>query len=605
MTRKFLKWIMLGWLLVLMFVTSVYGKDTDSCGHEATQLKSGELDLSCWNREPFLLKGKWRLDYQSLDGESYQGLRELTQRWRGNQVEENGSLPALGAGRFDLTISTLGAIQGLALEPGVGLLDYQVSVRNAEGEVKLERHNQQGYIFVWPSRLIHLPTIENGDVISLYVSNKNHLEGGVMHPPSIGDSLDMMRSVVFKISSVGILIAAYGFLCIYSFYLWSVMRHQHKYLAISIAGFTQAIKLSTSVGFFSLFLPSIPQVLYWYINWIALFLTGFWLALLFRHYARFKMGLVLSVIALFVSMLGVGLVVVAPAGIMRSFGVAYGAVLVASAILLLLFIGHLLLSSVRASDDEGEVTSLVLFAIAVVSMMADAFLSGAQSQPEYGWSAYGILILLGGEAFVLVRKNLIERQRRLALNEELLALRSNVEARVQALVEPDAKQQKALKKMALSDSLTGLANRPAFEFLLKEEIQRATRFHSYLSVIMIDIDNFKQVNDLYGHQQGDVALMEIAKSIRQCLRRIDTACRYGGDEYAVLLPDCSIGQAMRIAENIRLNVCDERVSGLESPTVSLGVARFEKGDTARRLMEKSDRALLTAKSSGRNQVSIG
>jgi diguanylate cyclase (GGDEF)-like protein len=186
------------------------------------------------------------------------------------------------------------------------------------------------------------------------------------------------------------------------------------------------------------------------------------------------------------------------------------------------------------------------------------------------------------------------------------------QVRVGEQVEADLRNAKeALKLIATHDSLTGLGNRRLFEGALDIEFSRGARQSSSLSLIMLDIDYFKRYNDAYGHVAGDHCLAEVARAVKGCChRKADLAVRYGGEEFAVLLPDTDIHGAMVIAEQIRRSVMDKNIIHSGSPsgfvTVSLGCYSFVPTgrDSMEVFIERADAALYQAKHSGRNRSAV-
>lgn len=164
-----------------------------------------------------------------------------------------------------------------------------------------------------------------------------------------------------------------------------------------------------------------------------------------------------------------------------------------------------------------------------------------------------------------------------------------------------------LAQLAIRDSLTGLYNRREFERLLGEELHRAARYQHPLSLLLIDIDRFKEINDGFGHRTGDQALRMVAASIRDISRKGDVVARYGGDELAVLLPETPIDDAMILAERIRkltssngLWVGNDKSVDI---TLSIGVAMTEgQITTSEQLIDAADQAMYVAKTEGRNCV---
>lgn len=171
-----------------------------------------------------------------------------------------------------------------------------------------------------------------------------------------------------------------------------------------------------------------------------------------------------------------------------------------------------------------------------------------------------------------------------------------------------ARLHQEVRQLATIDGLTGLHNHRAFQERIETEIERAKRFGSKVSLLMMDIDFFKKLNDTYGHSTGDEVLRRIGCKIVDNIRNIDFAARYGGEEFAVVLPETPIEGARITAERIRESIRDYRISqgkNLISVTVSIGVATFPDNASSRvELIEKADTALYQAKKEGRDRVCI-
>jgi diguanylate cyclase (GGDEF)-like protein len=159
------------------------------------------------------------------------------------------------------------------------------------------------------------------------------------------------------------------------------------------------------------------------------------------------------------------------------------------------------------------------------------------------------------------------------------------------------------QQQALTDGLTGCFNRRSFELQLEKDLHHATRTRQSLSLIMIDVDHFKRVNDSFGHDTGDVALRMIADGLREGLRGGDTASRYGGEEFTVILPQADLAGALLAAERLRVRIETTEFPRVGTLTISLGVATFPLQASSRdSLVTAADRALYEAKRSGRNRV---
>jgi diguanylate cyclase (GGDEF)-like protein len=162
-----------------------------------------------------------------------------------------------------------------------------------------------------------------------------------------------------------------------------------------------------------------------------------------------------------------------------------------------------------------------------------------------------------------------------------------------------------MQQQALTDGLTECYNRRALELELERELHLATRMHQPLSLIMLDVDNFKQINDKAGHGAGDVALRMLADNLRMELRGVDTAARFGGDEFVIILPQAGTEGALLVAERLRKRIEHMDVPGFGRVTVSFGIATFPDHASSRdTLVLAADRALYHSKESGRNRISI-
>lgn len=160
-------------------------------------------------------------------------------------------------------------------------------------------------------------------------------------------------------------------------------------------------------------------------------------------------------------------------------------------------------------------------------------------------------------------------------------------------------------KLALQDALTGLGNRVALDNALHRELQLAERHQQQFSLLMIDIDHFKKINDKYGHSHGDRVLREVTETVKTVCRETDLTFRYGGEEFVVLLRETGEAGALIIAERIRLQIAKLKIGNdadCVSPTVSIGIGtrEFGKKEQISDLFDRADQALYLAKANGRN-----
>ncbi|MDR6981941.1 diguanylate cyclase (GGDEF)-like protein [Rheinheimera pacifica] len=180
---------------------------------------------------------------------------------------------------------------------------------------------------------------------------------------------------------------------------------------------------------------------------------------------------------------------------------------------------------------------------------------------------------------------------------ELAASNQRLEAEVK-------KRTAQLEKMATTDELTELLNRHEIMRLLELEVARADRQGTALSIMMLDLDHFKAINDSYGHQAGDRALKNAAENFKQPLRKTDFIGRIGGEEFLVILPDTDISSAYKLANRIRQALEQQTTdnSAIPSCTASIGVTQYIASDDLHSLIQRADETLYQAKSNGRNRV---
>ena len=164
------------------------------------------------------------------------------------------------------------------------------------------------------------------------------------------------------------------------------------------------------------------------------------------------------------------------------------------------------------------------------------------------------------------------------------------------------KQQKLLQLMAFNDALTGIYNRQRFNEELDREVRRFKRTKDPLSIIMFDIDFFKDFNDKHGHKVGDIILVEITALVSQHIREVDIFARWGGEEFMLILPDTLKEKALLVAESLRQRIENFSCGDGLHITASFGVSTTDVEDTTYTLEEKVDKALYLAKTKGRNRV---
>ncbi|MDP2170788.1 MAG: diguanylate cyclase [Rhodocyclaceae bacterium] len=196
-----------------------------------------------------------------------------------------------------------------------------------------------------------------------------------------------------------------------------------------------------------------------------------------------------------------------------------------------------------------------------------------------------------------------------SMAEKIAAAQRDLQQKIDAATNDLRQQKEAAEALARIDVLTGLANRRAFDEAAQHEIQRAVRYGTPLSLVMVDLDFFKTINDRFGHHVGDQVLVDFARILAASVRGIDLAGRWGGEEFIILMPGAELDEAVQAAERMRLKVAaaPTKVDGVTCGyTASFGVAAFSAREpTLDALLGKADRALYRAKDMGRNRVEVG
>lgn len=230
------------------------------------------------------------------------------------------------------------------------------------------------------------------------------------------------------------------------------------------------------------------------------------------------------------------------------------------------------------------------------------------------WSRCQVMFLL--MLFSLISMLLLRRQVLITrkLSTYKTHLESIVEERTNDLVLKNSeleceilekqKIEAELEHLATTDPLTSIFNRRKFNEVLSYELRRDQRYPSGLSFILCDLDNFKVINDIYGHNTGDDVLKLFTELLKKSIRGTDTLARWGGEEFVLLLPETGFETAVQIAEKIRRETEMTTFANVGKLTVSFGITQFLEGDTEDTLFIRADEALYKAKNSGRNRVEI-
>jgi diguanylate cyclase (GGDEF)-like protein len=215
----------------------------------------------------------------------------------------------------------------------------------------------------------------------------------------------------------------------------------------------------------------------------------------------------------------------------------------------------------------------------------------------------GLAVPLPGETEPIGMLAIFSRQPSYAFDEETIDELVALAARAAPAIENARRFQEA-RELADIDALTGLHNRRYFHETLEREVSRARRYRRPLSLVVLDLDDFKAVNDEIGHLAGDDVLAEIGERMRGVVRTADIACRIGGEEFAVLLPESSLRDAEQLYERIASAVAARPVAGAGDLSLSAGITDLHPDDSPTSIFERADEALYRAKAAGKARAHI-
>ena len=192
-------------------------------------------------------------------------------------------------------------------------------------------------------------------------------------------------------------------------------------------------------------------------------------------------------------------------------------------------------------------------------------------------------------------------------NQELAEERAKLQDSMERLILSEQKLQESnleLERLAVTDKLTQLPNRVKIDEILEQELARTGRSGQEFSILILDIDYFKSINDTHGHQAGDAVLKEFASTVKDSLRKTDTVGRWGGEEFLVVVPSVGIEAAAVTAEKLRRVIETSRFTGVPGITCSFGVTSSVPGDSVAAMITRADQALYRAKNAGRNRIEV-
>jgi diguanylate cyclase (GGDEF)-like protein len=249
----------------------------------------------------------------------------------------------------------------------------------------------------------------------------------------------------------------------------------------------------------------------------------------------------------------------------------------------------------KAAPQLKEVLELSLQAFLISSEYEQAYKKWFSSKQPF-WDATSVFWSMTGVLVMLVIVFVVFRHR------ELLAVNATLQKQIDKATHQLSARNEYLQDLTMTDALTGINNRRAFENSLQSLMAYANRYNDGFSMLIFDIDDFKLLNDRFGHDMGDRVLKDLVSRILEIVRDEDELCRWGGEEFTILMPKTGHEGAMKMAERCRSIVADTLFDEVGPVTISLGVTGFCNNDTERKLFKRADDALYKAKSDGKNCV---
>ena len=584
----------------LCFATS--SANEQSCGSET--LDKGVIDLRCWDTSSdVVLSGDWYIEYQALEEDiTFKGYVNVPGHWR----EFDKPLPFLGKGIYRLKILLSQPTEGLALQLTQAHMARKVILVDERGTQRIifdsgNTNKPERSLIKMRMPILHLPKLGRITTLLIHVNNSESIHGGIEIAPSLGSSIELIRKdQVLKHSTIAITTILAAFFAI-NLYLWWVRERSFAVLSIAAMALLISLRQMAISGILYEYFPALSSSFNSAVGWGTFFfgviIGCYYFKATFPHLIPRWLTLFLYAVSLF----GVALYIFQPLYIVQSYGAYYRPVVLVA---ILIYAGYLI-SGLRESSNELRVT-VFSGTIFLLGFIADIFYFQVfEYYPTISITAIGMLIFVGTQTLVISKRYWQSIQQTAKLATELKVLNANLEEKVEERTKELAQKNEQLRTMSRTDPLTGLANRRAFDTVMRKEVRRGERNKKPLVLGMMDIDYFKSVNDDYGHDAGDIILKQIATILLDGLRAHDFSARWGGEEFCILLPETEAEEAMNVAERIRLMIenYDWMIGDKKlNITASFGLAQWQPGQNASVVFKEADKALYEAKEKGRNQV---
>jgi len=594
-------------VVLIIFFTSIQKLSAENINQcKSNPVIQGVTDLRCWNgRSPIILSGSWSIEYESLDNkESYSGLASVPGNWRTHQPK----LHFLGRAVYRNKIILSEPTGDLAINLKRSRMARKLILINELGEQTLlydsgntELSQKTEVLMSIP--IVYLPPLGKVSELVLIVNNSESFHGGIEEALILGSSQEILRSDQ-SLKNITMIIATvlFGFFIV-NLYLYFIRHTGLATLMLAGMAFSIVLRQIIQAGVLSALFPALTSSYDAAFGWGTFF---FGLIFGYGYFQATFPKIIPKWIPIFVysiSMVGIVLFILKPLYLVQIYGLFYRPTILITTIVL---IGYLIFGSEK-SKYEVRITLfsgfILLLAVASDIILFQLF----QYYSIVSISALGMLVFIAAQTMMTSNRYWNSLTNSAKLATELKILNSELENIVDKRTKELALKNRQLEAISRTDPLTGLANRRAFDELLNKEINRCKRANLPLVLALLDIDHFKQINDQYGHDFGDMILIDVGKRIESTLRINDFAARWGGEEFAALLSATNKQDALLIAQRIKQSISalswvfEEQTVRL---TISIGLARLQPHEETNQLFKQADTALYESKHTGRNKVSI-
>lgn len=591
--------------LIWALISHSAHSDTAKC--DAPDVIDATFNLQCIDQHgETSLNGQWQLQLQLTNGFQYDGLVEVPGVW--SALDNNVQQETRGTGQYTLTFTGSAAANHLALSIPRMWAAKHIYLRYPSGRIHtllqhgdLTKPESEAPIPVG-RQLLQLPDLESGTQLIWEMGAYDTIYSGLWQAPKLGPALPMSRHDTLRkslTSSIAITLLLFAAL---NLALWRARFRSRAMMVLPIAATCLALRQLNDANLMTEFLPGFTIHQDAALSWLS-YLIGVGVGFFYiqRRFDR-VIPLWLGVPPIVLSAIGALLVIFAGNVTVQEFGQFHRPFIVVCAFLIF---GLLIKRNPFKSLDHR--LTLLGITLIVVALAIDI--------AHYHFYATGFLVpvnsiawifFIGSQIYLLSWRYFATMQRNIKLNNELSELNQHLEQRIHKRTEELNEKNQQLEQLYKTDALTELANRRALTEFAEREFARLKRNPGHLSVALIDIDFFKQVNDQYGHQAGDETLKAIANVLRHAVREVDMVARWGGEEFCVMFPGIDQFRACKIMERIRKQVQDLKTTTEEGRciqvTFSSGIADTKEPMPLQKLMVNADQALYQAKTQGRNRT---